>query len=115
MEIKEADNKNNPEITPLELKKMIDKKKHFTLIDVRDPHEYQICRIEGSILMPLSQLASHVNRLDQTGEIIAHCYSGKRSLDAVKVLNNLGFHRVRSLKGGIKAWSKEIDPTIPMY
>ena len=115
MEIKESDNKNDPEITPLELKKMIDKKKHFTLIDVRDPHEYQICRIEGSILMPLSQLASHVNRLDQTGEIIAHCYSGKRSLDAVKFLNNLGFHSVRSLKGGIKAWSKEIDPTIPMY
>ncbi len=103
------------EITTYELKKIMDSKKPFTLIDVREPHEYQICRIEGSLLIPLATIAGQMNQLDQTGEIIVHCQSGKRSYEAVKFLKSMGFSKARSLKGGIKAWSEDIDPSLPVY
>ncbi len=103
------------EITNHELKKMMDEKSPFTLIDVREPHEYQICRIEGSILIPLANVANQMIKLDQTDEIIVYCLAGMRSHKAAKFLKSMGFGKARSLKGGIKAWSKDIDPSIPVY
>lgn len=103
------------EITTHELKKMMDEKKSFTLIDVREPHEYQICRIKGSLLVPLATIANQINKLDQTGEIITYCYKGQRSYKAANFLKEMGFGRVRSLDGGIIAWSQDIDPKIPTY
>ena len=103
------------EITTHELKKLIDEKSSFTLIDVREPHEYEICRIEGATLIPLATIANQMTGLDQTGEIIAYCHAGVRSYKAAEFLKSMGFGKVRSLKGGIKAWSKDIDPSIPVY
>ncbi len=103
------------EITTHELKKLIDEKSSFTLIDVREPHEYQICRIEGATLMPLATIANQMTGLDQTGEIITYCHAGMRSYKAAEFLKNMGFGKVRSLKGGIKSWSRDIDPSIPVY
>ncbi len=103
------------EITTHELKKLIDEKSSFTLIDVREPHEYQICRIEGATLMPLASIANQMTGLDQTDEIITYCHAGMRSYKAAEFLKNMGFGKVRSLKGGIKSWSQDIDPSIPVY
>ena len=103
------------EITTHELKKLIDEKSSFTLIDVREPHEYQICRIEGATLMPLATIANQMTGLDQTGEIITYCHAGMRSYKAAEFLKSMGFGKVRSLKGGIKSWSRDIDPSIPVY
>ena len=103
------------EITTHELKKLIDEKLSFTLIDVREPHEYQICRIEGATLMPLATIANQMTGLDQTGEIITYCHAGMRSYKAAEFLKSIGFGKVRSLKGGIKSWSRDIDPSIPVY
>lgn len=103
------------EITPYEFKKMMDEKKPFTLIDVREPHEYQICRIEESTLVPLATIANKMAHLDQTDEIITYCHAGIRSYKAAKFLKNMGFGKVKSLKGGITAWAKEIDPSMPVY
>ena len=103
------------EITTHELKKLIDEKLSFTLIDVREPHEYQICRIEGATLMPLATIANQMTGLDQTGEIITYCHAGMRSYKAAEFLKSMGFGKVRSLKGGIKSWSRDIDPSIPVY
>ena len=103
------------EITTYELKKMMDQKLPFVLIDVREPHEYQICRIEGSILIPLATIASQIHQLEQTGEIITLCHIGVRSYKAAQFLKSMGFGKVRSLKGGIKTWSQDIDPNVPVY
>ena len=103
------------EITTHELKKLIDEKLSFTLIDVREPHQYQICRIEGATLMPLATIANQMAGLDQTGEIITYCHAGMRSYKAAEFLKSMGFGKVRSLKGGIKSWSRDIDPSIPVY
>lgn len=103
------------EIDSYELKEMMDSKNPFTLIDVREPHEYQICRINGSLHIPLATIAGRMSELDQTGEIIVHCYSGKRSYDAVKFLKSMGFSKVKNLKGGIKAWVRDVDPSLPIY
>ena len=112
-DVKEAD--VAIEITTHELKKLIDEKSSFTLIDVREPHEYQICRIEGATLMPLATIANQMTGLDQTGEIITYCHAGMRSYKAAEFLKSIGFGKVRSLKGGIKSWSRDIDPSIPVY
>lgn len=103
------------EIDSYQLKEMMDSKKSFTLIDVRELHEYQICRIDGSLHIPLATIAGRISELDQTDEIIIHCYSGKRSYDAVKFLKSMGFSKAKNLKGGIKAWARDVDPCLPIY
>ncbi len=98
-----------------ELKAKLDRGDKFTLIDVREPHEFQICRIPGSILIPLGELPKRVGELDQNAEIVAHCKSGARSAKAVDFLKQAGFRKVRNMKGGILAWSDKVDPTVPKY
>ena len=104
-----------PELTPQEVKKMMDEKQPFVLIDVREPHEFQICRIPGSTLIPLGEVAKRMHELDSAGEIVVHCRSGQRSARAVEFLMNAGFRKIHNLKGGILAWSDQVDPSVPKY
>jgi sulfur-carrier protein adenylyltransferase/sulfurtransferase len=105
---------NIPEITARELKTRLDKGEDIYVLDVREPHEYQICNIHGH-LIPLGELPQRVNELDSSKEIVAHCKSGKRSAQAVEFLQKAGFRKIHNLKGGILAWSDEVDPSVPKY
>jgi molybdopterin/thiamine biosynthesis adenylyltransferase/rhodanese-related sulfurtransferase len=103
-----------PEIAPRELKNRLDRGDDLFILDVREPHEYQICNLGGH-LIPLGDLSKRVNELDSSREIVAHCRSGKRSGEAVEFLQRAGFRKVLNLKGGILAWSDEVDPMVPKY
>jgi sulfur-carrier protein adenylyltransferase/sulfurtransferase len=102
------------DIDPVEVKAKIDRGDNFVLIDVREPHEYQICRIPTAKLIPLGELTKRLEELDASVEIVAHCKSGMRSARAVDLLKKAGF-RARNMKGGILAWSDKVDPTVPKY
>jgi adenylyltransferase/sulfurtransferase len=103
------------DIDPVEVKAKIDRGDPFVLIDVREPHEYQICNIPYAKLIPLGDLPKRVNELDSADEIVAHCKSGMRSAKAVDFLKQAGFRKVRNMKGGILAWSDKVDPNVPKY
>jgi sulfur-carrier protein adenylyltransferase/sulfurtransferase len=103
------------DIEPTEVKAKIDRGDRFVLIDVREPHEYQICNIPQAKLIPLGDLPKRVNELNSADEIIAHCKSGMRSAKAVDFLKQAGFKKVRNMKGGILAWSDKVDPSVPKY
>jgi molybdopterin/thiamine biosynthesis adenylyltransferase/rhodanese-related sulfurtransferase len=105
---------NVPEIAARELKARLDRGDDLFILDVREPHEYQICNLGGH-LIPLSDLSRRVSELDSSREIVAHCRTGKRSAEAVEFLRNAGFRKVLNLKGGILAWSDEVDPSVPKY
>ncbi len=105
---------NIPEITPRELKTRLDRGDDLYILDVREPHEYQICNIGGH-LIPLGELSRRAAELDSSKEIVAHCRSGKRSAEAVDFLRKAGFKKIWNLKGGILAWSDEVDPSVPKY
>jgi sulfur-carrier protein adenylyltransferase/sulfurtransferase len=103
-----------PEITPMELKQRLDRGDDLFVLDVREPHEYQICNING-YLLPLGDLPRRVNELDSSREIVAHCRSGKRSAEAAEFLRKAGFRKIWNLKGGILAWADDVDPSMPKY
>jgi molybdopterin/thiamine biosynthesis adenylyltransferase/rhodanese-related sulfurtransferase len=103
-----------PEISPRELKTRLDRGDALFILDVREPHEYQICNLGGH-LIPLGDLSRRVSELDSSREIVAHCRSGKRSAEAVEFLRKAGFRKILNLKGGILAWSDEVDPSVPKY
>lgn len=103
------------EIDPVEVKAKIDRGDQFVLIDVREPHEYQICRIPQAQLIPLGDVPRRVNELNSADEIVLHCKSGVRSGKAADFLRQAGFKRVLNMKGGILAWSDKVDPTVPKY
>lgn len=105
---------NIPEITPRDLKSRLDKGDDLYILDVREPHEYDICNLNGH-LIPLGELPQRVHELDSSREIVAHCRSGKRSADAVDFLQKAGFRKIWNLKGGILAWSDDVDPSVPKY
>ncbi|HVM21646.1 MAG TPA: molybdopterin-synthase adenylyltransferase MoeB [Egibacteraceae bacterium] len=100
------------EILPSEFEQIRDR---VRVIDVREPHEYQISRIPGAQLIPLGQLPQHLHELDSSEEIVLHCKSGIRSMDALQFLQQAGFRKVRSLHGGINAYARQVDPSIPVY
>ncbi|HXZ42600.1 MAG TPA: molybdopterin-synthase adenylyltransferase MoeB [Terriglobales bacterium] len=103
-----------PEIQVEELKRRLDAGDDIFVLDVREPHEYQICNI-GGYLIPLNDLPKRVNELDSSREIVAHCKMGGRSAKAVQFLRQAGFQKVHNLKGGILAWADRIDPKMPKY
>jgi molybdopterin/thiamine biosynthesis adenylyltransferase/rhodanese-related sulfurtransferase/molybdopterin converting factor small subunit len=103
------------DISPTDVKAKLDRGDKFQLLDVREPHEYQICNIPGAKLIPLGDLPKRVNELDASSEIVAHCKSGMRSAKAVDFLKQSGFKTVRNMKGGILAWSDQVDPSVPKY
>ncbi|HVO79366.1 MAG TPA: molybdopterin-synthase adenylyltransferase MoeB [Terriglobales bacterium] len=105
---------NVPEIQVEELKQRLDAGDDLFVLDVREPHEYQICNL-GGYLIPLGDLPKRVHELDSSREIVAHCRSGVRSGKAVDFLRQAGFKKVHNLAGGILAWADKVDPTMPKY
>jgi adenylyltransferase/sulfurtransferase len=103
-----------PAITVEDLKKKLDAKADVFVLDVREPHEYQICNLKG-YLIPVGDLPKRVSELDSSREIIAYCRSGVRSAKAVNFLRRSGFKKVYNLTGGILAWADRIDPNMPKY
>jgi adenylyltransferase/sulfurtransferase len=103
------------ETTVEELKARIDRGDRPFILDVREPNEYQICRIAGSTLIPLGELPKRLDELPAGSEIVVHCKMGGRSAKAVRQLVDRGFTNVKNLKGGILAWSDRIDPSVAKY
>ncbi len=103
------------EMTPVDLKARLDRGDDIVVLDVREQQEYQICRIPGSILIPLGELPQRLHELDPDATIVAQCKSGVRSAKAQGFLKQQGFSSVINLKGGILAWIDTVDPTQPRY
>jgi adenylyltransferase/sulfurtransferase len=103
------------DITSVELNERLQRGEPLFILDVREPQEYQINRIEGSTLIPLGELGQRYVELDPSQEIIAQCKSGVRSAKAAAFLREKGFRRVRNLKGGILDWIDKVDPSQPKY
>jgi adenylyltransferase/sulfurtransferase len=103
------------EITPRELKEKIDRGDEFTLVDVREPYEFEICRLPGAKLIPLGEIEARAIELDPDEEIVLQCRSGVRSAKALGTLQARGFTKLANLKGGILGWSDDVDPTVPKY
>src|SRR5437867_4437523 len=104
-----------PAISVHELKRKTEMREAFELIDVREPFEYEIARIDGAKLIPLGEIADRADELQREQPIVVHCHSGKRSAQAVRLLQQRGFSNIYNLEGGIDAWSEQIDPTVPKY
>jgi sulfur-carrier protein adenylyltransferase/sulfurtransferase len=102
------------DVTPAELKRLMDNG-DVVLLDVREPYEYEICRLAGSKLIPLGNLPVRVGELERDAQLVVYCHVGTRSAAAVEFLSSQGFRRVHNLKGGIKAWAEDIDHSIPIY
>ena len=107
------------EIAVEQVKKLMDEKHGFKLIDVREPSEYNICKIEGATLIPLGDIEAKdttlLNGLSPDDEIVLHCKAGVRSMKALKALEKMGFHNLKSMRGGINEWSEKIDSSVPLY
>jgi adenylyltransferase/sulfurtransferase len=103
------------DITVDDLKTRLDRREKVFILDVRNPEEWQICRIPGSTLIPLGDLPRRLDELDQGQEMVVHCKSGMRSAKAVQFLRQQGFRNLRNLQGGILAWAERIDPSMPKY
>jgi len=105
----------NLEITPKDVKARLDRGDKFLLVDVRQPWEFDVCRIEGAKLVPLNALSSSLEQFAGGEDVVVYCHHGRRSLDAVVFLRQQGVEGARSLAGGIERWSAEIDPKVPRY
>jgi adenylyltransferase/sulfurtransferase len=103
------------EVTAEELKRRLDRGEDLFILDVRNPPEFQICRIPGSTLLPLPELAQRFRELDPGREMVVHCKSGMRSAKAIDFLRQQGFTKLKNLKGGILAWADKVDPGMPKY
>jgi adenylyltransferase/sulfurtransferase len=103
------------ELSAKTLKQLTDSGKSIVLLDVREPFEYEINHLRDSKLIPLSQLSQRVNELDTADQIVVYCHTGIRSGQAVRFLNGLGFRKAKNLKGGIRAWVREVEPTMQDY
>ena len=106
---------DNGEITAIELKDLLAKGAKTIVLDVRNPEEIAICRIAGSTVIPLPELAGRLSELDTGASYVVHCKSGMRSAKAIGVMQAAGFTRLQNLTGGILAWIKEVDPSLPAY
>jgi adenylyltransferase/sulfurtransferase len=103
------------EIDPAELAKRLEQGERVRLIDVREPHELQISSIEGAELFPLGSLAARLHELDSADEMVVFCKTGARSARAVELLAGAGFRKQKNLRGGINAWARVVDPSLPLY
>ncbi|MGE5074172.1 MAG: rhodanese-like domain-containing protein, partial [Anaerolineae bacterium] len=91
------------------------KQNHLKLLDVREPHELQISALPGAVNIPLGTLAARLSELDSAQDMVVFCKTGVRSTRALELLASAGFKKVKNLKGGINAWAKDIDPSLPIY
>ncbi len=106
---------DNLEVTPAEVKQRLDKGEKLLLVDVREPWEFDICKIAGAKLIPMNTVPANLQALDGDDEIICYCHRGMRSLDVAVWLRGQGVEKARSLAGGIERWSLEIDANVPRY
>jgi adenylyltransferase/sulfurtransferase len=109
------DDASVPGISVQELKRKMDAREAFELIDVREPFEFEIARIDGAKLIPLGEISERTDELHGDQMFVVHCHSGRRSAEAARLLKQRGFANVYNLDGGIDAWSDFIDPTVPKY
>jgi len=103
------------DLGPAEVKRVVESDAKVVLLDVREPHEHEIVRIDGSTLIPLSELHLRTNELDTADTIVTYCHHGQRSLQAIKTLERFGFKKLKHLRGGIDAWAAEVDPEMARY
>lgn len=103
------------DITASELAERLEQGDDVHLIDVREPHELEISRIEGADLIPLGELASRMSELDSAEDIVLFCKAGTRSTRALRILSSAGFRKIKNLKGGINAWAREVNEDLPVY
>jgi rhodanese-related sulfurtransferase len=105
-----------PEITATELKQRLDNGEDIQIVDVREPHEVAIAKIPDTIHIPLGQIVNRMSEIDPNRETVVHCKMGGRSAKAIEALKRSGFPgNLTNLKGGITAWSNEVDPSVPKY
>ena len=105
-----------PEITATEPKQRLDSGEDIQIIDVREPHEVAIATIPNTTHIPLGQVLDRMSEIDPTRETVVHCKMGGRSAKAIEALKRSGFSgSLLNLKGGITAWSNEVDPSVPKY
>lgn len=104
------------EITAKELKERLDRGDDIQLIDVREPNEHETARIPGAVLIPLGEVVNRREEIDEERETVVHCKGGVRSARAIEALTRAGHKgRLVNLKGGITAWSNDVDPSVPKY
>lgn len=103
------------DIEARQLAEQLSQGREIHLLDVREPHELEISRLDGADLIPLGQLAARLSELDSADEMVVFCKSGTRSARAVELLASAGFRKMKNLKGGINAWAREVDPSLPIY
>ncbi len=103
------------DISATELAERLRQGNSIRLLDVREPHELEISRLEGETLIPLGELAARLSELDSAEEMVVFCKAGTRSARALELLVSAGFRKVKNLKGGINAWAREVDPSLPIY
>jgi len=103
------------DITPKELRSRLAQGNHIRLIDVREPHELEISQLEDATLIPLGAFAARMNELDSAEDLVLFCRTGARSARALDLLRTAGFRKLKNLKGGINAWAREVDPSLPTY
>ena len=104
-----------PSITPVELKKRLDAKESFMLVDIRERYEHDICHLEDSVLIPPSEFNARISELDSADDIVLICKNGGRSGAALKTLRDAGFTKVVNVAGGFDAWAVDVDPDFPKY
>lgn len=106
-----------PSITPLELKRRLDAGDDLIILDVREPHEWEISNLEGlgAVLIPKGQILEHLNELDTAREMVVQCKTGGRSADVIWELQRHGFKKLLNLDGGINRWAQEVDSRLPVY
>lgn len=105
----------DPNITAQELSHLLEKQEDVFLLDVRSEEEFEFCKIVDSVNIPLTILVQNLQKIDQDRLVVTICHHGHRSFKAMMILQELGIHNVKNLKGGIDAWSTNIDPTVKRY
>jgi rhodanese-related sulfurtransferase len=103
------------EISPDDVKGMRDRHENFVLLDVREPWELQTACVAGSMNIPMGDIPARVQELDPEEHIVVMCHAGVRSMKVALWLRQQGFEQAQSLRGGIDAWSRQIDPEVPIY
>ena len=106
---------NELEISPRELKQLLDRGEKIILVDVREPHEHALCRIDGAVLIPMRAIPANFQKLDTDDHVICFCHRGMRSLDVANWLRAQGVRSAKSMAGGIDRWAVEIDPQLLRY
>ena len=105
----------NYEITPEEVRSKLESGADFTLLDCREPWEYQTARIEQAVNIPMGEIPARVQELNRDKHMVVVCHHGVRSMNVTAWLRQQGFESVQSMAGGIDAWSRTVDPKVPIY